>query len=343
MKTLNLTRRVVIAAGTVSVLAAGSSAVALATSGTSGNVYQGCLKADNGSLRHVELNPSSPPRCEPHDTLVTWNQIGPAGPAGPQGPKGDNGAPGPQGPQGDPGTPGAQGPKGDTGAAGTDGKTVLDGADAPTVDQGADGDFYIDTAANALYGPKTDAGWGNATSLVGPQGPKGDTGAQGATGDTGPQGPQGEIGPQGATGDTGPQGDPGATGPQGPTGPSDGWSRDGYPGGTAIQADGVERRYYSINNVPPGSYLISGFAVLQGSNATGYCFAEGNDASNPRIAVNYNLPAGSPQTTVPVQGATTITSSSTNTISVSCRGSNGTGTATFLGGSLNVVKVGTLH
>jgi hypothetical protein len=121
---------------------------------------------------------------------------------------------------------------------------------------------------------------------------------------------------------------------------------DGYlsTGGTPIPSDGIERRYWDINNVAPGSYLISGFAELRGTNATGYCFAQGNDASNPRVAVYYKLTANSPvATNVPVQGATTITSSSTKTISVSCLGDPGSGPATFAGGSLNLIKVGTLH
>jgi hypothetical protein len=33
------------------------------------------------------------------------------------------------------------------------------------------GDFYIDTSAWTIYGPKTGAGWGVGTSLVGPAGP----------------------------------------------------------------------------------------------------------------------------------------------------------------------------
>jgi hypothetical protein len=107
---------------------------------------------------------------------VSWNQTGPKGDTGPQGPKGDTGA------------TGGQGPKGDTGQAGADGKTVLNGPGAPSSDQGSNGDFYIDTSANAIYGPKTDGSWGNPSSLVGPQGPKGDKG------DTGPQGPQGPPG-----------------------------------------------------------------------------------------------------------------------------------------------------
>jgi hypothetical protein len=112
-----------------------------------------------------------------------------------------------------------------------------------------------------------------------------------------------------------------------------------------IPANGQEARYFNINNVPSGSYLISGIAELSGSNGTGHCFAEGNDAANPRVAIYYKLTADSPvATAVPVQGATTITSSSTNTISISCENDTTSGgTVTFQGGSLNITEVGTLH
>ena len=62
------------------------------------------------------------------------------------------------------------------GGAGADGKTVRNGAGAPSSGLGVDGDFYIDTAANTIYGPKTGGAWGSPTSLVGP------TGANGADG-----------------------------------------------------------------------------------------------------------------------------------------------------------------
>jgi hypothetical protein len=57
-----------------------------------------------------------------------------------------------------------------TSATGVDGKTVRSGSGAPAAELGVDGDFYINTAANTLYGPKTTGAWGSATSLVGPQG-----------------------------------------------------------------------------------------------------------------------------------------------------------------------------
>lgn len=63
--------------------------------------------------------------------------------------------------------------QGDAGAPGADGSTVLNGTGAPGGGLGADGDFYIDTAADDIYGPKTGGAWGGPTSLIGPQGPAG--------------------------------------------------------------------------------------------------------------------------------------------------------------------------
>jgi hypothetical protein len=188
--------------------------------------------------------------------------IGLTGPAGPQGPAGNNGsagATGAVGPIGPAGATGAQGPQGLTGpagAAGSNGKTVAYGTSNPNSSTGVDGDFYINTASNMLFGPKASGAWPTGVSLVGPtgaQGPQGLTGAtgaagaqgiQGLTGATGPagvagatgaQGPQGLTGAtgaagaqgiQGLTGATGPAGVAGATGPTGATGPA--------PSGTGI-------------------------------------------------------------------------------------------------------------
>lgn len=145
---------------------------------------------------------------------------GETGPTGATGPKGDTGDTGPAGPQGEQGIQGIQGIQGETGAtgatgpAGADGKTVLNGAVDPTT-EGVDGDFYINTATDTIFGPKTAGSWGSGTSLVGPTGATGPQGIQGIqgetgpTGATGPQGIQGETGATGATGPQGPQGDPG--------------------------------------------------------------------------------------------------------------------------------------
>jgi len=128
---------------------------------------------------------------------------GPAGATGPQGPAGQTGATGPQGPigltgpmgatglqgpngltgpagatglQGPVGAIGPQGPAGQTGAAGaqgiagTNGKTILNGTAKPATSIGTIGDFYINTASDTLYGPKSSGGWGAGISLVGPKG-----------------------------------------------------------------------------------------------------------------------------------------------------------------------------
>jgi hypothetical protein len=93
-------------------------------------------------------------------SAVVLNFTIPQGNAGPQGPKGAQGL---QGIQGASGTPG------------TNGNTVLSGSGAPNNPLGVNGDFYIDTTAHAIYGPKSLGAWpGTGTSLVGPQG----TGAQ---------------------------------------------------------------------------------------------------------------------------------------------------------------------
>jgi hypothetical protein len=51
-----------------------------------------------------------------------------------------------------------------------DGKTVLNGSGAPSAGIGTDGDFYIDTTNDDIYGPKTAGAWGSPTSLIGPPG-----------------------------------------------------------------------------------------------------------------------------------------------------------------------------
>ena len=65
------------------------------------------------------------------------------------------------------GTLGTTGPAGATGPTGADGQTILNGSGAP-VDNvtGTDGDFYIDTSAHTIYGPRTAGAWGSGTSLV---------------------------------------------------------------------------------------------------------------------------------------------------------------------------------
>ena len=121
-----------------------------------------------------------------------------SGPAGPQGPAGSNGSNGTNGGNGGPGNDGqsvtvtnepagancATGGKklvsvsgtsyvcnGAAGGAGAKGSSVLNGGGPPD-DQldGSNGDFYIDTNANQIYGPKTAGAWGSPTDLKGADG-----------------------------------------------------------------------------------------------------------------------------------------------------------------------------
>jgi hypothetical protein len=47
---------------------------------------------------------------------------------------------------------------------------VINGTVNPVGGTGALGDFYLNTATNTLFGPKTSGGWGTGVSLVGPAG-----------------------------------------------------------------------------------------------------------------------------------------------------------------------------
>jgi hypothetical protein len=81
-----------------------------------------------------------------------------------------------------------EGIAGTPGVPGADGKTVLNGAGAPSLVLGNEGDFYIDTSTYAIYGPKSGASWGSAVSLVGPAGANGTNGTNGSNGTNGTDG-----------------------------------------------------------------------------------------------------------------------------------------------------------
>lgn len=201
----------------------------------------------------------------PEQTAPVGNgEPGPQGPQGPAGPKGDKGDPGDPGadgdagPQGIPGNDGApgtdgedgatgsQGPQGNPGSNGTDGKTVRSGTGAPAGGLGVDGDFYIDTTADTIYGPKAAGAWGSPTSLVGPQGE---------------QGIQGTQGNQGIQGVSGNDGNDGATGPEGPEGP------EGPAGGSMTFADiyPVGAIYMSVVSTSPATLFSMGTWVAFGA------------------------------------------------------------------------------
>jgi hypothetical protein len=68
-------------------------------------------------------------------------------------------------------------------------KTILNGPGNPLVQDGVDGDFYISTKQNVIFGPKASGIWPTpGVSLVGPQGVPGDIGATGPQGIPGPAG-----------------------------------------------------------------------------------------------------------------------------------------------------------
>jgi hypothetical protein len=168
---------------------------------------------------------------------------GPAGATGIAGPQGIQGLTGPAGPTGATGPSGGpagptgpQGPTGLTGPAGTNGTAVLNGTSSPSINTGVDGDFYINTASNELYGPKANGVWTTSVLLIGPAGPSGIAGA------TGSVGPIGLTGPAGPTGNAGL---PGATGPIGLTGPA-GTNGTAVLNGTSVPSlsTGVDGDFY---------------------------------------------------------------------------------------------------
>lgn len=74
-----------------------------------------------------------------------------------------------QGPTGPTGATGATGATGPTGAAGN---TIWNGTTTASNSLGQNGDFYLNTSSNVLYGPKASGVWpSTGVSLVGPTGP----------------------------------------------------------------------------------------------------------------------------------------------------------------------------
>lgn len=69
------------------------------------------------------------------------------------------------------------GPGGPPGLDGANGKTLRNGPGTPSSGTGIDGDFYMDTTNELLYGPKTSGIWGIGISLVGTPGIDGISGA----------------------------------------------------------------------------------------------------------------------------------------------------------------------
>src|SRR3569623_250034 len=67
-------------------------------------------------------------------------------------------------------------------SAGTPGASILNGTSNPSSGVGNNGDFYLNTSTNTLFGPKARGAWpGSGVRLVGPAGSTGSTGASGNT------------------------------------------------------------------------------------------------------------------------------------------------------------------
>ena len=114
------------------------------------------------------------------------------------GPKGDKGEDGLQGEKGD------KGDKGEDGLQGKNGRTILNGEGVPDNSLGEEGDFYIDTLTDTLYGPKRTDHWLiPGVPLKGEKGDKGEDGLQGEKGDKGEDGLQGDKGDKGDPGEEG--------------------------------------------------------------------------------------------------------------------------------------------
>lgn len=137
------------------VVAAGGGTALAADAGPvdSAGVVHGCFTDGEFHGSHTLWMQDAGTGCPKDSTAVSWNEQGPAGPAG------------------------TVGPAGTPGPAGSNGHGVLSGTGAPGSSVGSDGDFYIDTAASVLYGPKAGGAWpGTGVSLIGPAGPAGAAG-----------------------------------------------------------------------------------------------------------------------------------------------------------------------
>lgn len=81
---------------------------------------------------------------------------------------------------------------------GRDGRTVLNGVGKPGAKDGKNGDFYIDTGAWKIYGPKSSGAWGDGASLIAGGGEnQGPPGADGKTVRNGADVPNPDLGSNG--------------------------------------------------------------------------------------------------------------------------------------------------
>ncbi|WP_053958006.1 hypothetical protein [Sulfobacillus thermosulfidooxidans] len=209
------------------------------------------------------------------------------------------------------------------GPAGRNGTSILSGSTLPQNTLGVVGDFYLDTANETLYGPKTSQGWpAQGTTLVGP---------------SGPQGPQGPSGPEGPEGPTGPQG------PAGPPGPTTGAATRltntvplGTSGTTVMsvtitpQFSGTLMMESSLTDSGAVGDALQGWLVVNGhglpaANGSGQSFQE---------FIN-DIPISGGYTSVTPVGSFSVTKGQTYTVAVQAAG-----TGTLTAGSLNAWVVG---
>lgn len=123
--------------------AAGGTSVALASIPSHHGTITGCYNTHTGALRIVH----SVHACRSGERVLQWKVDGGRGVAGPAGKNGANGK---------------------NGKNGTDGNTLLNGAGVPGAGLGSNGDFYLDTSSDTLYGPKAAGAWPTpGTSLKG--------------------------------------------------------------------------------------------------------------------------------------------------------------------------------
>lgn len=74
---------------------------------------------------------------------------------------------GPAGPQGVQGVQGIQGIQGVQGIPGDDGNFILGGPNSPSSGDGANTDFWVDTATGAFWGPKASGAWPSPPVIFG--------------------------------------------------------------------------------------------------------------------------------------------------------------------------------
>jgi hypothetical protein len=294
--------------------------VTAAEAGPSPTTYNGCENVATGAMRLLpsDLPPPLDTTCntstpgQQREVSVSWSQTGPQGPAG------------------------------------ANGNTVLNGTGGPASTLGSVGDFYLDTASDVIYGPKTASGWPTSgANLIGPQG------VQGPQGQQGPQGAQGNVGPQGATGATG------QTGPQGPAGPA---GPAGQPQLPHLYFKSVD--LYSSNSaeippsdnntdvstvayvqVPAGTYEVTADVNLFWAGQTAVdlvgCQIDTSEQGNVVHTAIESLTLGYPTTNIPLTSA--VTMQYWGNVDVACSSNTGSTARLAAGGQLTVVPVSAIN